>query len=221
MRTIVIGDIHGCYNELVRLIDTLVESGEYDGNVDKLVFLGDYIDRGENSRLVIKLIRELQKENENVIALMGNHEDMLIDYLDMRSNDWVWNGHYDTIKSYKGFDDDFEDDIEWMRNLPLYHEDDNFIYVHAGVDVYKPMEEQDRHTLLWIREEFIYNTKEYYKQVIFGHTPTTHLDGVSKPVYTFTYNVDVDTACVYGGALSALIIEDGEIGGFYQIQKEV
>ena len=82
MRTIVIGDVHGCYNELKELVLTLETEGEYRKGIDKLVFLGDYIDRGSDSRLVIEFIRNLQKENDNVIALMGNHEDMLLDYLD-------------------------------------------------------------------------------------------------------------------------------------------
>ena len=78
--SIVIGDIHRCYNELKELMFDLEQAGEYDKEKDKLVFLGDYIDRGKDSRLVVEFIRGLQKNNKRVIALMGNHEDMLIDY---------------------------------------------------------------------------------------------------------------------------------------------
>lgn len=222
MRTIVIGDVHGCYNELKEMIETLEEGGKYIKGIDKLVFLGDYIDRGKDSRLVIQFIRSLQENYDNVVALMGNHEDMLLDYLYEDDSTWLWNGYETTMESYKGFDKQFKSDVQWMKALPLYHEDDNFVYVHAGVDVYKPMEEQDRHTLLWVREGFIYSAKEYYKQVVFGHTPVVFLDeeGGNKPTYTYTYNIDIDTGCVYGGSLSALIIDDGEIEGFYQISKE-
>lgn len=219
MRTIVIGDIHGCYNELKDLISTLETEGEYNKGIDKLVFLGDYIDRGEDSRRVIEFIRNLQKNNDNVIALMGNHEDMLLSYLDDGSENWKWNGYKSTLDSYGGFTKQFHKDVQWIRTLPLYHEDENFIYVHAGIDTYKPMEKQDRNTLLWVREPFIYNTNKYYKRVIFGHTPTVTLTEDYKPVCTFANNIDIDTACVFGGALTALIIDNGEVNGFYQSRK--
>lgn len=220
MRTIAISDIHGCYNELKELLLTLETNGEYNKEIDRLVFLGDYVDRGEDSRLVIKYIRELQKDNKNVIALMGNHEDMLLKYHKGIDDSWLYNGCQETRKSYMGFKEQFNDDIKWMRNLPLYYEDEHFIYVHAGVDINKPLEEQNKYTLLWVREDFIYSTKEYYKRVVFGHSPTLNL-GSDVPVYTFTKNIDIDTGCVYGGALSALIIEDDKVLGFYQIEKEV
>lgn len=220
VRTIAIGDIHGCYTELKTLLNSLETDGKYNKNTDKLVFLGDYIDRGENSRLVIELIRNLQKDNKNVIALMGNHEDMMIDYFYGIDNCWTYNGYLETMKSYTGFNEQLKSDLEWMKNLPLYYEDDNFIYVHAGIDTEKIMEEQNRDTLLWVRESFIYNIEEYYKQVVFGHTPTVTLNGMYKPVYTQTNNIGIDTGCVYGGALSALIIEDGKVDGFYQIFAE-
>ena len=220
MRTIAISDVHGCYNELKELIKTLEEEGKYNKNTDRLIFLGDYIDRGKDSRLVIKYIRELQEYNDNVIALMGNHEDMLLDYLCDRSESWVYNGHMTTLNSYDGFDKQFGDDIVWMENLPLYFEDEHFIYVHAGIDPSKPMEMQKKNTLLWVREDFIYDETECDKRVIFGHTPTMNLNGGSKPVMTYgNGNIDIDTGCVYGGALTALIINDDEIEGFYQVEK--
>jgi serine/threonine protein phosphatase 1 len=219
MKTIVIGDTHGCYNELKELISTLEANGEYNKGKDKLVFLGDYIDRGDDSRLVIEYIRNLQKNNGNVIALMGNHEDMLLKYLDDGDADWLWNGCQSTRDSYKGFDKQFKDDVEWIRSLPLYHEDKNFIYVHAGIDVNKPMNKQGKNTLLWVREPFIYNPKKYKKRVVFGHTPTVYLNEEDFPVQTYANNIDIDTGCVYGGALTALIIKNGETDGFYQVEK--
>ena len=220
MRTIAISDIHGCYTELKNLIAYLEEEGKYNKNTDKLVFLGDYIERGEDSRLVIKFIRDMQKDNNNVIALMGNHEDMLL-HNDVALNEYYdVNGQVATAKSYKGFENQLKDDIKWMNTLPLYHEDDYFIYVHAGVDVNKPIDKQDRDTLLWIREPFIYNAKKYYKRVIFGHTPTFFLNRMYMPVYTDANNIGIDTGCVYDGALTAVLIEDAEVKEFYQVNKE-
>lgn len=217
MRTIVIGDVHGCYNELKELISILETEGEYKKGIDKLVFLGDYIDRGFDSRLVIKFIRDLQKENDNVIALMGNHEDMMLTYLDGGDDSWKWNGHRSTLDSYKGFDKQFKSDVQWIRKLPLYHEDEHFIFVHAGIDPYKPMKKQKRNTLLWVRDPFIYNAKVYHKQVIFGHTPTANLSEEWRPVRTYADNIAIDTGCVYGGALTAMILDDDEVNGFYQV----
>lgn len=220
MKTIVVGDIHGCYNELRDLILSLKKEGVYNKDTDKLIFLGDYIDRGEDSKKVIEFIRNLQENNDNVIALMGNHEDMLLNYYYGIDNNWTFNGHRETLNSYGGFSKQLENDVRWIKNLPLYYEDEHFIYVHAGVNVDKPITQQDRFTLLWIRDDFVYNEKKYDKRVIFGHTPTLFLSEGCKPVQTFANNIDIDTGCVFGGALTALVIEDEEVIGFHQIRKE-
>ena len=215
MRTIAIGDIHGCFDELEELMNHLRSNNIYDPKNDKLVFLGDYIDRGDKSREVIKYIRNLQKENPNVIALMGNHEDMAIDYFNgNKLSCWIYNGYNHTLKSYEGHMDELNDDIKWMKKLPLYHEDDDFIYVHAGINLYKSMKNQSRNTLLWTREMFIYSVKEYNKRIIFGHTPE-----IGKPYYTPTKNICIDSGCCFGGALTALVVEDGIEKSFYQVEK--
>lgn len=223
MRTIAIGDIHGCYDDLVDIITALEEDGKYNKETDKLVFLGDYIDRGNDSNKVIAYIRELQKNNKNVIALMGNHEDMCIDYFktDYKDATWFRNGGYQTIKSYNGDYNQLAKDMYWMQHLPLYYEDDNCVYVHAGIDVTKSMNEQSRHCLLWVRENFIYNSQKYHKKVIFGHTPSLMRIGEAKPYYTSGGNIGIDTGCVFGGCLTALIMDEGEIEGFYQIKHDL
>ena len=91
-RTIVIGDIHGCCQELKGLITLLLDDGRYRPGHDKLIFLGDYIDRGKDSRSVIRYIRDLQKANGHVIALMGNHEDMFVQYRRNRDDCRLYNG---------------------------------------------------------------------------------------------------------------------------------
>lgn len=219
MRTIVIGDIHGCYDELIELMDYIKETWNYDSKVDRLIFLGDYIDRGKDSRLVVSYIRQLQSESDNVIALMGNHEDMFIDLID--SNDYlsIHNGGYNTLESYKGYDEQLISDLNWMRKLPLYFEDDHHIYVHAGIDMTENnMRKQKRSTLLWVREPFIWDYHEYRKQVVFGHTPFLSKDG--KPAYTIGNNISLDTGCVFGGYLTALLIEDGVAKSFCQVEKK-
>lgn len=215
MRTIVIGDIHGCYNELKTLMGDLIAKNIYNHKRDKLIFLGDYIDRGDDSRRVISFIRNLQDNEFDVVALMGNHEDMAVEYFDgNESSGWTWNGYQYTLKSYEGYHDELMDDLEWMRNLPLFYEDDNFIYVHAGIDKYYPMDKQLKNTLLWTRENFIHDYSDYNKRVIFGHTP-----GLFEPYYTHTNDICIDTGCVFGGSLTALVIEDGKEKEFYKVKK--
>jgi len=219
MRTIVVGDIHGCYNELVKLIDSLKEKELYDAETDKIIFLGDYIDRGNQSREVISYIRAMQENNDNVIALMGNHENMLLDYMDGYSRDWLYNGCDSTVNSYNNHEDELASDIEWMENLPVYFEDDNFIYVHAGIDKGVSIDEQSEMTMLWTRDEFIWDSTEYDKKVIFGHTPTQTINKDSKPIMTVGGDIGIDTGCVFGGKLTALVIDGGEIKKYIQIQK--
>lgn len=219
MRTIAIGDIHGCYNELKKLIDGLTNDGYYNPATDRIVFLGDYVDRGDNSREVIKYIREMQDGNDNVIALMGNHEDMLLGFCEEVDTMWLYNGYDYTIKSYIGKKEDFYSDLNWIRGLPLYFEDDYFVYVHAGINPYRKMEEQKESDLLWTRT-FVTMEKDYYKRVIFGHTPTELLDGSARPFVTKYNHIDIDTGCVFGGALTAVIIDDDEVVDYYQINKE-
>ncbi len=221
MRTIVVGDIHGCHKEVKSLIRLLVEEGKYDPQCDKLIFIGDYIDRGDDPRLTVRYIRDLQdKYGDRVIPLKGNHEQMLLDFMNDESISWLFNGSGRTRLSYKGYENEFEEDKEWMDKLPLYYEDEHFIYVHAGVDKEKPLELQPHETLLWAREDFYCNPIAYEKPIIFGHTPTMYIENSHQPLWlNGSQDIAIDTGCVYGGKLTALIIEDDKILEYCQVDK--
>lgn len=209
-RIFAVGDIHGCYQELTMMMDEIRKKG-YDPKSDKLIFLGDYIDRGEDSKSVVRYIRNLQENNENVIALMGNHEKMCIDFNAGTDRAWLWNGCKSTIASYGGLKN-LESDIEWMKGLPLYHEEDDFVFVHAGIDPDKPLDEHSEEELLWVRDEFLNSTKAFPKKVIFGHTPSLMITRKCEPYITPAGNIGIDTGLVYGGGLTALIVtEAGKI----------
>ena len=222
MRTIVIGDIHGCYRELDLLVSGLIEEGKYVPEEDRMIFIGDYIDRGDHPRLTVKYIRDLQKRyGEKVIALMGNHEAMLLEYVKSGRQGWLYNGCSSTILSYEGHEEDFYDDVMWMAGLPLYYEDDDFVYVHAGIDKGRPMDRQKADTLLWAREEFYLDPRMYGKKVIFGHTPTMFLGNDCVPQWlNHESDLAIDTGCVYDGQLTAIVIEHGQMTEYCQISRK-
>lgn len=144
---------------------------------------------------------------------MGNHEDMFIDYMKGYDVSWTYNGYETTLLSYDNHMEDLKSDLAWMRKLPLYHEDDSCIYVHAGIKPNVKMENQNRNDLLWTRKEFYYGHDaeiDGNKRIIFGHTPTQLINNASKPIM-INGNVDVDTGCVFGGHLTALMIENDTI----------
>lgn len=215
MRNFVIGDIHGNYKELKELLNKL----NPDLNHDKLIFLGDYIDRGPNSYNVIQFLIELQKNHgeDKVILLKGNHEQMAIENIE---TDYIdYNNGYD--KTYKDFiknKDNIESYYEFFKSLPIYHEDDFYIYVHGGIRPGITMEKQDESDLLWIRDEFYESSITFLKPIIFGHTPTFHINGKYTP-FVGKDRIGIDTGIAYGGKLTALEIVDGKIKSIHQTGK--
>ncbi|MDI3517188.1 MAG: serine/threonine protein phosphatase 1 [Thermotogota bacterium] len=119
---------------------------------------------------------------------------------------WYFNGARATVESYGGIEKIPENHLDFILNTRLYHEEDDFLFVHAGVRPGIPLEEQDPFDMLWIREEFIYSSWPIKgKRVVFGHTP--FFDG---PL-VMEDKIGIDTGCVYGGKLTALRIEDTKV----------
>lgn len=211
-RIFAVGDIHGCYDKLAKMMKTLPWNPNSD---DLLLFIGDYIDRGPKSRDVIELLVQLKKKGGNFVFLKGNHERMLTDYYVHQKDQmlYVANGGAETIASYveggigrKAFVLP-EDHLEFLLSLQNYYETEDYIFVHAGLRDGVPVDEQSEEDLLWIREEFIYSNFDWDKRVIFGHT------ALETPFVT-PGKIGIDTGAVYGNKLTAVELPAMK---FYQV----
>jgi serine/threonine protein phosphatase 1 len=204
MKRYIIGDIHGCYDELFDLLVAIDEHAK--GQDKKLIFVGDYVDRGPNSKGVIDLVIDLQKLGH--IALMGNHEDMIL------------TGEYSyaaqTILSFDGSIHGVIPDyaLNWMRSLSKYYEDDTILVAHAGMHPEFPPQDQQDAWLLWYRYQRNAPaglSKHFYH----GHTPM--IGSVEQAVD----RTNVDTGCVYGGHLTAAVVgDDGKPEGFLHVPSK-
>ncbi|WP_342505504.1 metallophosphoesterase family protein [Sporosarcina sp. FSL K6-2383] len=222
-RTFVISDIHG---EL-ELFEQLLSNMQYNPLHDQLILLGDYVDRGPDSRKVLDKVIKLKAQG--ALVLKGNHEDMMIKALTMDDErawkHWTYrNGGSNTLQSYGFSKSEFivpengefvkpvlsseklAGHLEFIQSLDPIIECDDYIFVHAGVHPTTPISETDPYILMWIREEF-YTSYKGDKTVIFGHTPTTilHNDKNDHSIY-FGENhiIGIDGAAVYGGQLNCL-----------------
>ena len=168
-RLIAIGDIHGEVEKLNSLIDKLDLQKQ-----DKVIFLGDYIDRGLNSKAVIERILDLSKKIECVF-LKGNHEDMLLKTKITQFQDdiehWLLSGGISTYDNYGDYPAIFNTHGKFLDSLKLYHIEQNYMFVHAGINPKKELSEQTKDDLLWIRDEFLDNSHNLPYKIIFGHTP--------------------------------------------------
>lgn len=192
-RLLAVGDIHGCLIHLRRLMERVQPNAD-----DQVVFLGDYLDRGPDSRGVIDYLLEFGRRFPRTVFLKGNHEEMFLDFVAGRNQMLYFvNGGETTLENYREgeklrFPRSHLDFIEGL--LPIY-ETENFIFVHAGLRPGISPAQQQEKDLLWIREEFLFSEYDWGKTVVFGHTP--------RPDVLFApHRIGVDTGAVYGRALT-------------------
>ena len=216
--TYAIGDIHGCLDKLRGLL--LRCEKHADGRPQAFVFVGDYIDRGPQSSAVIDCLIDLKAQyGESVVTLMGNHEAMALAVIDGRSPPRLWfaQGGLATLESY-GIAAPNElprAHVDWLRALPLRHDDGRRFFVHAGVNPATPLEAQDDFDLLWIREPFLSHRGDYGRLIVHGHTPLP--DGVPD---LHGNRLNLDTGAVFGGPLTAAVFDDAQTEpvGFLQAE---
>ncbi len=202
LRVYAIGDIHGSLRALCRLIAECERDA--DGRPMRLVFIGDYIDRGPDSRGVMDYIMSLQSRlAENAICLMGNHEALALSAIDdLDTENWILNGGDMTLRSYdvSSVLELPTTHVEWLRSLRVAFDDGLRFFVLAGVNPARPLDQQDRHDLLWIRESFLSMQHDYGRLIVHGHTPTrTGMPDLREN------RLNIDTGAVFGGPLTAAV----------------
>lgn len=195
-----VGDIHGCLDKLVSLMDII----DVDLKKETLVFMGDYIDRGPHAKEVVDYLIDVARGGNRVIFLKGNHELMLQNYLSGEDKlSFLYNGGEATLRSYMKAGGLNEanlippEHLEFFDNLRLYYETENYIFVHGGLKANIPLEHQDEWDMLWLRDEFIYSDFDFGKLVIFGHTP------FREPLI-LDNKIGIDTGAVYGNKLTCV-----------------
>lgn len=209
-KLIAIGDIHGCCSTIKALIEKLEPYKDH-----KLIFIGDYIDRGPCSKDVVDYMIELRDQSDwDCVFLRGNHEQMLLDAVESNQvRGWMINGGETTLRSY-GITDNFkdlpDDHLEFYRSTKFYYETSDYFFVHAGAPSHQPLKKsiedpEAYHDFLWSRDHIDYFENPWEKTVIFGHTPRPQPIRRSKMI-------GIDTGCVYSsigfGKLTAIILPD-------------
>lgn len=213
--TFAIGDIHGCLEQLENLMEKIYEKYYYLCSNPKFVFVGDYIDRGPNSKEVLDFLMALQGWSpDKVICLKGNHEDMMMDAKFRASHAFYNNGGDKTLKSFgvELIADVPEEYIDWMKNLPLYHDDGKRFFVHAGV-LHEPLASNDANTMLWVRDQFLRNTTQWSRLIVHGHTPRSGIDILPN-------RINLDSGCVFGDYLTCAVFNDKQVQPIDYMQVE-
>jgi serine/threonine protein phosphatase 1 len=222
-RLIAIGDIHGELDQLNRLLNTVAPTSN-----DRLVFLGDYIDRGKNSKGVIDRLIRFREEFPDTVFIRGNHDQMLLDTLieagatsGHRLRDqssayragasesdiaiFMFNGGNQTLRSYRinHLSDFPKEHIAFLQSTRLWWRYEHFVFVHAGIGQGIPLEKQDPFVLMWERLSPPGQEGEIH---VVGHHPTTDGEPCFEPG-----RYQLDTGAVYGRTLTACDVLTREV----------
>lgn len=181
MKLFVVGDIHGRYDEFMKVL----KYSKFNMNEDFLIATGDLIDRGPKSYEVVKWFKEMNRAtNGRVQSVFGNHEHLLLSYISnhIKEEDYFnrFTGGDKTILSYTNNnvpEDEFIEHLNFLGNLPLCLEMGDFIITHAGYNINKPSDKQAITTTAWDsygKGDFMFEKdfSGFDKTIIFGHTPT-------------------------------------------------
>lgn len=208
-----IGDIHGCYKALKKLLSTIPSKPK-----DQFIFLGDYVDKGPDTKKVIDLLLDFSKQYTTTFV-QGNHELLMLaaQQNEKSRSGWLKFGGEQTLQSYKAknktswYQKIAKEHWVFLKQLKSYAEHDQFIFVHAGVEVGVPLSQQNEHHLFWKK---LHEPNPYGEGriVICGHTAQK-----SGEIAHFGHTICIDTYAHGGGWLTALEVSSGQ---FYQANQK-
>lgn len=223
-RVYAVGDIHGRVDLLNRLHELIAaDMRANDPSRAIIIYVGDYIDRGDSSREVIDLLLAGPVDRAEAVHLLGNHEAFMLTFLEDASvgEPWLKNGGDSTVYSYgvgaprvsdraqrhQIMRDDLREKLpathlEFLRSLKQYHVEGDYAFVHAGIRPGVALEDQVDDDVLWIRDEFLNDKSDHGKCIVHGHTITDDID--VRP-----NRIGIDTGAYFSGTLSCLVL-DGE-----------
>jgi serine/threonine protein phosphatase 1 len=224
VRVYAIGDIHGRADLLEQLHRLIADdAASACGLALQVVYLGDYVDRGLQSREVIEMLASTPLPGFATVFLRGNHDQQFLDFLKLRQGggDWLQYGGDATVYSYgvriaEGIDHSGRLDRMWhdlvrvvpprhvrfLEHLRFAYEIGDYVFVHAGVDPEKDLTMQTEADLLWIRDEFLDSEADYGKIIVHGHSMSRDPDVRSN-------RIGIDTGACYSNRLTALVLEGG------------
>ena len=258
-KIIAIGDLHGHHDQMIDLLDKLTHEHDIDFNTDTLVFLGDYVDGGSQSKQVLDELMAIKETFPHTVMLFGNHESLLLDALSDKHQiygDYYlwWNqGGEETLNSFKPpqsmgiseYDRSImqpkdlitQEYIDFMRSLPIYHETDDYFFLHGGLYPNRSIEDHKKaaefitpqnmqegdmaYDMIWMRDPFIGSDYDWGKLIIFGHTTFPYgpykakdEDGesINEPGHPFVTDnkIGLDGMWLNEGRLMAVILPDKE-----------
>ncbi len=216
-----IGDIHGRLDLLQRLEDEIRrDAGDVDADRRLIICLGDYIDRGDHSREVIEHLLQGAPASFERVCLIGNHESYLLRFFDDSSvgPSWLANGGHETLLSYGVTPPVWTDmnrsagkmqaDLRahlpqpheaFLRSLAVSHREGDYLFVHAGVRPGVPLDEQDPHDLMWIRDEFLTDKSDFGAVVVHGHSVRSEPENLAN-------RIGVDTGAYATDRLTCVVL---------------
>lgn len=208
-----VADIHGRLDLLLNLLDLITADATSRNARAKIVFTGDYVDRGADSYGVIeRLMAGPERPGDEFVCLCGNHDELFARSITTGSMvpDWAWFLFGHTLISYQNAQDGLtlrerlQRHVDFIGSLTLTHDDGIYFFVHAGIRPGVPLAQQTDEDLLWIRYEFLDYTGPLPRRVVHGHT----IIG-DHPIFT-SNRISVDTGAYRSGRLTAVVLDNGE-----------
>jgi len=213
-----VADIHGRLDLLLALLDQIEQDATARSARAKIVFTGDYMDRGADSYGVVeRLMAGPRRPEDRFLCLLGNHDELFVRSVTTGAGvpDWAWFLFAHTLESYAGARDGrsmearLRRHVDFLSALPLTHDDGRHLFVHAGIRPGRALAEQEVEDLLWIREPFLDHEGALPRRVVHGHT----IIG-DRPVFKAN-RISADTGAFRSGILTAIVL-DGEEATFLQ-----